>query len=63
MPQKLFTIYLTEEAEEDRAIQDLLAEYLDNGWRVVSVTPLGTGGGGDEVMSCWFAVVLERGTA
>ena len=26
MPQKLFTVYLTEDSEEDRAIQDLLAE-------------------------------------
>jgi hypothetical protein len=63
MQQKLFTVYLNEEAEEDRGVQDFLSEYLDNGWRVVSVTPLGAGGGGEEVLTCWFAVVLERGPA
>ena len=43
MHQKLFTIYLTEDVDEDRTLQDHLAEYLDTGWRIVSITPLGQG--------------------
>ena len=60
MHQKLFTIYLTEDVDEDRTLQDHLAEYLDTGWRIASITPLGQGGGGEDVLSCWFAVLLER---
>jgi hypothetical protein len=64
MEQRLITVYLTEEVDEDRGIQELLNEWLEDGWRVASLTPLGTGGGGtDNILSCWFAVVLERGGA
>ncbi|MFL5341461.1 MAG: hypothetical protein ACJ8F7_15050 [Gemmataceae bacterium] len=60
MPQKLFTIYLTEAADEDRGVQDLLREYLDTGWEVVSVTPVGSGiAGSENTLTAWFAVVLQ----
>jgi hypothetical protein len=52
---KLITIYMTEAVDEDLGIQDHLSESLDNGWRVVSITPLGQGGrrrGGVELLVC-----------
>jgi hypothetical protein len=60
MPQKLITVYMTEQSEGDRGIQELLGDYLDEGWQVVSVTPLGVSGGGAEGLRTWFVVVLEQ---
>jgi hypothetical protein len=61
MEQRLLTVYLTEDAEEDRSVQELLTEWFEDGWRLGSITPLASGGGGEEALSCWFAVLLERG--
>jgi hypothetical protein len=40
-------------------VQDHLAEYLTGGWRVVSITAVGSPGGAAATAG-WMAVLLER---
>lgn len=68
--QKLVTIFLTDDDDDDMEVQEHLADYLEDDWRIVSVTPLGTGAGSgaggeaDDEGHCyvagWAAVVLEK---
>lgn len=68
--QKLVTIFLSDDDDDDMEVQEHLEEYLDEDWRIVSVTPIGTGagsgagGGADDEGHCyvagWIAVVLEK---
>ncbi len=59
MEQRLITIYMTTLVDEDRGVQEHLDEYLQDGWRVVAITPIGSAGDGDE-LAAWFAVLLQR---
>ena len=68
--QKLVTIFLSDDDDEDMEVVEHLDEYLTDGWSVLSVTPLGAGAGygaGGEANSeghCyvagWMAVLLEK---
>ena len=68
--QKLVTIFLTDDDDDDMEVQEHLTEYLEDDWRIASVTPLGTGAGSgaggeaDDEGHCyvagWLAVVLEK---
>jgi hypothetical protein len=40
-------------------VEDHLPDLLADGWRVVSMSPVGTGGG-DSRTSGWLAVLLEK---
>lgn len=60
MEQRLITIYMTEGVDEDRGLQEHLGDYLQDGWRIVSVTPIGSGVGSEDTLTAWFAVVLQR---
>ena len=57
--QKLVTVRLevVRGGRSEDLVQEHLAEYLENGWTIASVTPAGPGG---SFTVCWFAVVLER---
>lgn len=63
--QKLITIPLDDDNEEDMKIREHLTEYLENGWRIVQVIPVGSGvGTADEeaggYVAGWLAVLLEK---
>jgi hypothetical protein len=68
--QKLVTIFLSDDDDDDMEVQEHLEEYLDEDWRIVSVTPVGTGAGSgaggeaDDEGHCyvagWIAVLLEK---
>ena len=63
--QKLITIPLDDDNEEDMTIREHLSSYLENGWRVAQMVPVGAGvGTGDEesgpYVAGWLAVLLER---
>lgn len=57
--QKLVTIYLSESWHGSAEPEEHLEDYLVNGWRIVSVTPIGVGGAADFVVG-WFAVLMEK---
>jgi hypothetical protein len=71
MKQKLVTIYLDNSAyakgrmlvgsfaDKHGLIEEHLQSYLDDGWRIMSVSGLG---GGSEALTVrgWFAVMLEK---
>lgn len=60
--QKLVTLCLRCEDTTHGAVEEHLEEFLDEDWRVVSVTGVGTAvHDGQPVM--WLAVVLEQGTS
>jgi len=69
--QKLVTIFLSDDDDDDIEVQEHLGEYLDDGWAVKSITPFGTGagyaGGGESeseghcYVAGWLAVVIEKG--
>jgi hypothetical protein len=61
--QKLVTILLHDNSREHTqhgAIEEHLREYLTEGWRIASVTPVGQTGGQSRGTRAWLAVVLER---
>ncbi len=68
--QKLVTIFLSDDDDDDMEVQEHLDEYLEEGWTIRSVTPFGTGAGfgaggesdteGHGYVAGWLAVVLER---
>lgn len=71
MKQKLVTVYVDNMAygkgkllvgsfaEKHGFVEEHLQSYLDDGWRIVSVS--GFGGNSDSVSARgWFAVVLEQ---
>ncbi len=70
MPQKLVTIFLSDDDDEDMEVQEHLEEYLDDGWTVRSVVPVGAGAGygaggeadaeGHCYVAGWMAVLLEK---
>jgi len=71
MKQKLVTIYLDNSAyakgkmlvgsfaDKHGLVEEHLQSYLDDGWRITSVSGLG---GSSEMLTVrgWFAVVLEK---
>ena len=68
--QKLVTIYVNDNWAEARGVCEHLARELADGWRVISVTPVGSGvahavsasGFSSEgYVAGWLAVVLEKG--
>jgi hypothetical protein len=61
--QKLITVLLHDTAKRDAAhgkVEEHLEEYLCDGWRVHSVTPVGHTGGQSRGLRAWLAVVLEK---
>ena len=71
MKQKLVTIYLENSAygkgkmlvgsyaDKHGLVEEHLQPYLDDGWRIVSIS--GFGGNADAIAARgWFAVVLEK---
>lgn len=68
--QKLVTIFLSDDDDDDLEVQEHLVDYLEEEWRIVSVTPIGTGAGNgaggeaDDEGHCyvagWIAVLLEK---
>ncbi len=63
--QKLITLYLDDDTEEDTVVQEHLTDYLDKDWKVIQMLPVGTGVGTGDEESCgyvagWLAVLLEK---
>lgn len=63
--QKLITIPLDDDNDEDMKVREHLTDYLENGWRVIQMISVGTGvGTADEetgaYVAGWLAVLLER---
>jgi len=68
--QKLVTIFLSDDDDDDMEVQEHLDEYLEEGWHVVSLTPFGAGagyGGGGEsdseghcYVAGWLGILLEK---
>jgi hypothetical protein len=61
--QKLLTVLLhdnTRDASPHGEVEEHLREYLEKGWRVVNLTPVGHTGGQSRGIRAWLAVVLER---
>jgi hypothetical protein len=63
---KLVTIYLDEGSVKNSAkyrhgkTEEWLTEYLEDGWKVMSVTPIGAASGEAEGICGWLTVVLEK---
>jgi nitrogenase subunit NifH len=58
--QKLVTVYLRE--GQNSKVEEHLQDYLEDGWRIVSVAA--AGGGSNPGAGCaWAVVVLEKGGA
>ena len=63
--QKLVTIYLSnyfgDTYESHSQVSEHLADLLENGWRIVSLSPAGCSVGGEtDAIAAWIAVVLEN---
>jgi hypothetical protein len=63
--QKLVTIFLHCRAQEgDKGVREHLKEELAQGWKVVSMVPVGSTGGCADgayiVTEAWLAVLLEK---
>lgn len=64
--QKLLTINIDDDNDEDLGVKEHLTEYLEEGWKVLNITPLGGAYGfqqeGEERVGAlgWIAVVLEK---
>jgi hypothetical protein len=62
--QKLVTIHFDDDNDDQIGISEHLEEYLEEGWRVVQMVPLGSGvstGTTEQTgyVSGWLAVLLE----
>ena len=58
--QKLVTIYLSAWKVEHGAIEEHLASYMKDGWRVVDLTAAGGGGESANACNVWAIVLLEK---
>ncbi len=63
--QKLVTIPLDDDVEENMDVQEHLTDYLEDDWKVVQMIPVGSGvGTGDAesngYVAGWIAVLLEK---
>jgi len=64
--QKLLAVYLSNYTadrmlHEDGDVREYLDEYLRSGWKVVSITPLGSVSSGDNnPTSTWAMVLLDK---
>jgi hypothetical protein len=68
--QKLVTIFLSDDDDEDMEVQEHLDDYLEEGWTIRSMVPFGagagygTGGESDTDGHCyvagWLSVLLEK---
>ena len=61
--QKLVTVLLHDNSRDQSQhgeVEEHLKEYLSEGWRILSVTPVGHTGGQSRGTRAWLAVVLER---
>jgi hypothetical protein len=64
--QKLLAVYLSNYTadrmlHEDGDVREYLDEYLRSGWKVASITPLGSVASGDNApTSTWAMVLLEK---
>ena len=68
--QKLVTLFLSDDDDDDIEVQEHLDEYLEEGWHIQSITTLGAGAGygaggesegeGHCYVAGWLAVVLEK---
>jgi hypothetical protein len=63
--QKLITIVLDDDNEEDMTQREHLTDYLENDWKVIQMIPVGSGvGNGDQecggYVAGWIAVLLEK---
>ena len=68
--QKVVTIFLSDDDDDDMEVQEHLDEYLEEGWHVVSMAPFGAGagyGGGGEndseghcYVAGWLGILLEK---
>jgi hypothetical protein len=61
--QKLVTILLHDSSKahgHHARVEEHLEEFLVDGWRVVSMTPVGHTGGQSRGTRAWLAVVLEQ---
>lgn len=57
--QKVVSIYLKGWKFEHGATDEYLAEYLADGWRVVSISTAG-GSGGLDVLNVFVVVLMEK---
>ena len=65
--QKLITIPLDDDNDEDMMVREHLNDYLENGWHITNIISVGSGVGtsDDETgayVAGWIAVVLEEKT-
>ena len=68
--QKLVTIFISDDDDEDMEVQEHLDDYLEEGWTIRSMVPFGagagygTGGESDTDGHCyvagWLSVLLEK---
>jgi hypothetical protein len=64
--QKLITVNIDDDNDDDLGVTEHLNNYLEEGWKVVSVTPLvgtyGFQGADDERVGAlgWMAVLLDK---
>lgn len=58
--QKLVTIGLQMTSSGADGEREHLTSYLNDGWKVLSVTSVGTGGGSISKFGGWLAVLLEK---
>ncbi|MDM8558292.1 hypothetical protein [Candidatus Parabeggiatoa sp. HSG14] len=65
MAQKLITIPLDDDNEEDMTVREHLTDYLENDWKIIQMTSVGSGVGtgdneSDGYVAGWIAVLLEK---
>lgn len=58
--QKFVTIYLSESNKKNQKQTEHLEDYLAEGWSIVSITPMGGGGGASYCVAGWFGVLMEK---
>jgi len=68
--QKLVTIFLSDDDDDDMEVTSHLEEDLEEGWHIASMVPVGVGAGSgaggesDDEGHCsvagWLAVLLEK---